>query len=236
MVSGCVPYGVFRLIRLRSCRKTRGPRILLFRGRAYAGRMRGVSAPGGRVCGSPLGWQRRPPKNSTRSRTRPDLRHPAPMVEGDKRGSREALFRQPCLREPVRDAAQIHISPPTSRHHVGSDFFVERVYTQEICAKKSAGTEVCASGDQLAAILGGTSAGAPGLVSNTGASDGLSAPGEADVDMTSMSRSTDSSTSTISAANDNPPPSEELPAPLPCDRAGSSCNRAAQQVRSFQYP
>ena len=35
-----------------SCRRMRGPRILLFRGRAYAGRMRGVSAPGGRVCGS----------------------------------------------------------------------------------------------------------------------------------------------------------------------------------------
>jgi hypothetical protein len=46
------------------------------------------------------------------------------------------------------------------------DFFVRRghfgrVNTDELCTTRSDGTEVCASGDQLAAILAETSAGAP---------------------------------------------------------------------------
>jgi hypothetical protein len=43
-----------------------------------------------------------------------------------------------------------------SEHIIGKN-----VITAEICTKKSDGTEVCASGDQLAAILAGKSAGAP---------------------------------------------------------------------------
>ena len=42
-----------------------------------------------------------------------------------------------------------------------ADFFAHRVHTQEICTTPSDGMQVCASADQLAAILAGTSAGAP---------------------------------------------------------------------------
>jgi hypothetical protein len=40
------------------------------------------------------------------------------------------------------------------------DLFVRRVHTQEICTTRSDGSEVCASADQLAAILTGVSSGA----------------------------------------------------------------------------
>ncbi len=39
-------------------------------------------------------------------------------------------------------------------------FFAASVHTQGLCTMKSDGTEVCASGDQLAAILAGAAAGA----------------------------------------------------------------------------
>ena len=47
-----------------------------------------------------------------------------------------------------------------------TDFFAERVHTQELCTKTSDGTEVCASGDQLAAILS-AQAGAPSAGGNS---------------------------------------------------------------------
>ena len=70
-----------------------------------------------------------------------------------------------------------------------ADFFAKvgnfgRVNTDQLCTKKSDGAEVCASGDQLAAILAGTAAGAPAHVDFVGAPAGQPASGDASTTLT----------------------------------------------------
>jgi len=99
------------------------------------------------------------------------------------------------------------------------DFFARvgnfgRVNTDELCTTKSDGSEVCASGDQLAAILSASAAastptagGTPSSGDAPGAPAGLSAPEAPDADTT-----TDTPTAAISstpqASNDNAPASD----------------------------
>jgi hypothetical protein len=71
-----------------------------------------------------------------------------------------------------------------------TDFFARRVHTQEICTKKSDGTEVCASGDQLAAILSGSAA--------------AGAPARAPATMPGAAGNATSGPPTISINGDNP--------------------------------
>ena len=104
-----------------------------------------------------------------------------------------------------------------------TDFFARRVHTQEICTTRADGTEVCASGDQLADILStGAAAGAQHSGAANGAAGGQSA-WEENADGTILPEEVDNhataATSTLdvpSAANDNepveePPSSEVAP-------------------------
>jgi hypothetical protein len=65
------------------------------------------------------------------------------------------------------------------------DFLAKRGHFDELCTKKSDGTEVCASGDQLAAILAGTAAGAPAIGETNGAPASQPASNENDARTTS---------------------------------------------------
>jgi hypothetical protein len=76
------------------------------------------------------------------------------------------------------------------------EFFAERVHTQEFCTTRSDGTEVCASGDQLVAILAGTSASTPATGGGSGAPASISARRETGAD---------TATTTTSSGNDQPP-------------------------------
>ena len=76
-----------------------------------------------------------------------------------------------------------------------TDLFAKRGHFGELCTTKSDGTEVCASGDQLAAILGGTNAGAPREGGGAPASQPVSSAGTA---------------STTTPSNDNQPPAIQI--------------------------
>jgi endosialidase-like protein len=75
-----------------------------------------------------------------------------------------------------------------------------RVHTHELCTTKSDGTEVCASGDQLAALLAGAGAGAPNAGSSGGAPAGEPTQGDASVD-TGGSTTTDTNFLTFNGNN-----------------------------------
>ena len=91
-------------------------------------------------------------------------------------GGRQGL---PTIDRAARSLGNFRIAGATNGI---TDFFARvgtfgRVNTEEICTTRSDGTEVCASADQLAAILAGTSAGA--LADDgqfLGASASISAP------------------------------------------------------------
>jgi hypothetical protein len=84
-----------------------------------------------------------------------------------------------------------------------TDFFAKRVHTQEICTTRSDGSEVCASGDQLAAILAGTSAGAPTGSGGGGAPASLFAPRESGADTATTTTPVDGATDTDTHEDDS---------------------------------
>jgi len=127
--------------------------------------------------------------------------------------------------------------------HVGN---FGRVNTDELCTKKSDGTEVCASGDQLAEILSASAAaGAPhgggeapsgssafGLDANTATS---TAQSDSEL-ITSNSSSTPEATSTPEAANDNQSIADAESEPEVQEPTLETHQTSLQNLFPFPYP
>jgi hypothetical protein len=104
----------------------------------------------------------------------------------------------------------------------------QHVHSDDLCLKKSGGSEVCASGDQLAAILAGTNTGAPA----TGAAG---APGSTPVGSTGVPTSTPSLVNNppTLVLNGNNPAQWQLDSPWQ-DNLGALFTTTAKQKRSTQ--
>jgi hypothetical protein len=109
------------------------------------------------------------------------------------------------------------------------EFFAELVHTQEICTTRSDGTEVCANADQLAALLSGTSAGAPASGNDgEGAPTSISAPPSVNAD-TATSTTPENSEEDADA-------SEQGGTEAPASRPASSLGNDAESIRTTTVP